>query len=50
LSNRLQGIKLADLSFTQIKEKLIDKLKLLFASDKWQLVSFALGLTNFSIC
>jgi hypothetical protein len=31
------GIKLADLSFTQIKEKLIDKLKLLFASDEWQL-------------
>ena len=37
LSNRLQGIKLADLLFTQIKEKLIDKLKLLFASDEWQL-------------
>lgn len=37
LSNHLQGIKLADLSFTQIKEKLIDKLKLLFASDEWQL-------------
>jgi hypothetical protein len=37
LSIHLQGIKLADLLFTQIKEKLIDELKLLFASDEWQL-------------
>jgi superfamily II DNA helicase RecQ len=37
LSNRLQGIKPANLSFTQIKEKLVDKLKLSFAPDKWQL-------------
>jgi ATP-dependent helicase YprA (DUF1998 family) len=37
LSNRLQGIKPANLSFTQIKEKLIEKLKLSFAPDEWQL-------------
>jgi superfamily II DNA helicase RecQ len=33
----LQGIKPANISFTQIKEKLIEKLKLSFAPDEWQL-------------
>lgn len=37
LSNCLQGIKPLNLSFTQIKKKLIEKLKLLFTPDKWQL-------------
>ena len=37
LSNRLQVIKPANLSFSQIKEKLVDKLKLSFAPDEWQL-------------
>jgi ATP-dependent helicase YprA (DUF1998 family) len=36
-SNRLQGIKPANLSFTQIKEKLVEKLKLTFPPDEWQL-------------
>jgi ATP-dependent helicase YprA (DUF1998 family) len=36
-SNRLQGIKPANLSFTQIKEKLVEKLKLSFTPDEWQL-------------
>jgi ATP-dependent helicase YprA (DUF1998 family) len=35
-SNRLQGIKPANLSITQIKEKLINKLKLLFSPEEWQ--------------
>jgi ATP-dependent helicase YprA (DUF1998 family) len=37
LSNCLQGIKPANLSFSQIKEKLVNKLKLSFAPDEWQL-------------
>jgi hypothetical protein len=37
LSNCLQGIKPANLSFSQIKEKLVDKLKLSFTPDEWQL-------------
>jgi len=36
-SNRLQGIKHANLSITQIKEKLINKLKLLFSPEEWQM-------------
>jgi hypothetical protein len=36
-TNRLQGIKPANLSFTQIKEKLVEKLKLTFPPDEWQL-------------
>ena len=36
-SNCLQGIKPTNLSFTQIKEKLVEKLKLSFAPDEWQL-------------
>jgi hypothetical protein len=59
LYNRLQGIKPANLSLTQIKEKLVNKLKLLFTPDEWQLhlnsqirqgynSIFCAGLANFS--
>jgi hypothetical protein len=35
-SNRLQGIKPAKLSINQIKQKLVEKLKLSFTPEEWQ--------------